>query len=179
MEMREQRQDDLPGIEHLMDAAFGPRRGDRAVWRLRPGPPVPELCLVAEDNGVLVGSLRFWQVQIFDRPQLLLGPLAVQPELRGKGHGKALVWHGLAIASQGSWDFCIISGEPDYYPRFGFVPVPAGQLVWPGFLEPGRLQIKPLKSAEMPPLPPGPAAILPDHGPPLAVRPASPLQETA
>ncbi len=146
MELREQKPDDLPGIERLMEAAFGAGRAERTVWRLRPGPPVPGLCLIAEEAGELVGSLRFWQVRIFDRPQLLLGPLAVRPELRGKGHGKALVWQGLGIASQGIWDLCLISGEPDYYPRFGFVPVSPGQLVWPGFLEPERLQIKELKA---------------------------------
>ena len=170
MELREQKPDDLPGIEQLMQAAFGAGRAERTVWRLRPGQPVPGLCLVAEEAGELVGSLRFWQVRIFDRPHLLLGPLAVRPDLRGKGYGKALVRQGLGIASQGIWGLCVISGEPDYYPRFDFQPVPPGQLIWPGFLEPERLQIRELKAGALAGMPAGPAAILPDPGPPFSLK---------
>ncbi len=126
---------------------------------------MPGLCLVAEEAGELVGSLRFWQVRIFDRPHLLLGPLAVRPDLRGKGYGKALVRQGLGIASQGIWGLCVISGEPDYYPRFDFQPVPPGQLIWPGFLEPERLQIKGIESRGWPGCPPArlPSCRIPDR----------------
>ena len=74
--------------------------------------------------------------------QLLLGPLAIDPHHKGRGFGKALVSHSLEVASRLDYDFTLISGEPDYYPRFGFVPVSLDAFLWPGFIEAERLQIK-------------------------------------
>ena len=72
---------------------------------------------------------------------LLLGPLAVQPDLRGRGYGRQIVAEGLARAAAiGKWPLVLVSGEPDYYPKFGFVPAAPYQLDWPGFVEPERLQ---------------------------------------
>ena len=87
---------------------------------MRPGQPVSSLCLVASFNHKICASLRFWEVLVCGRCQLLLGPLAVQPELWGKGFGRALVIDGLRRAQQhNKWDFVMVSGDPDYYPRFG------------------------------------------------------------
>ena len=80
-EITQQTEADLPAIEILMAEAFGPARHSRSVWQLRPGPPVPELCLVIREDGEAVGSLRFWEVMLGDGRILLLGPLAVRPAL--------------------------------------------------------------------------------------------------
>ena len=72
---------------------------------------------------------------------LLLGPLAVQTDLRGRGYGRQIVAEGLARAAAiGKWPLVLVSGEPDYYPKFGFVPADPYQLEWPGFVELERLQ---------------------------------------
>jgi predicted N-acetyltransferase YhbS len=81
----QQTQADSQVIEALMTEAFGPNRYDRSVWALRPGAPVAALCLVGYDGDQAVGSLRFWEVMLNDEIILLLGPLAVQPHVRGKG----------------------------------------------------------------------------------------------
>ena len=81
MDIRLQADTDAQAVDGLMTAAFGAVRSPRAVWHLRPGPPVDTLCLVASKNNKICGSLRFWEVLVCGRPQLLLGPLAVQPEL--------------------------------------------------------------------------------------------------
>ena len=128
-------------IEVLMTEVFGPKRYDRSVWALRPSTPVAALCLVGYDDDQAVGSLRFWEVMLNDEIILLLGPLAVQPHVRGKGFGRQLVHKGMRLARLGQWRLVLVSGEPDYYPKFGFVPAAGYGLDWPGFVEPERLQL--------------------------------------
>ena len=136
----QQTQGDSQVIDALMKRAFGPKRFDRSVWALRPGEPVAALCIVGYDDDQAVGSLRFWEVMLNDETILLLGPLAVQPHLRGKGFGRQLVQEGMRLARLGQWRLVLVSGEPDYYPKFGFVPAAGYDLDWPGFVEPERLQ---------------------------------------
>ena len=151
---------DMESIESLMDSAFGPARYNRSVWLLRPGPPIADLSLVLHESGIILASLRFWEVLLEQETVLLLGPLAVQPDLRGQGYGQQIVTEGLARAKAiGKWPLVLVSGEPDYYPKFGFVPATPFQLDWPGFIEPERLQFLELR--------PGALAAL---CPPLRVR---------
>ena len=150
---------DLPVIETLMVEAFGPKRHSRSVWQLRPGPPVPKLCLVIRADGETVGSLRFWEVMLGDRRILLLGPLAVRPSERGRGFGRDLIKVALQRAKSGPWELVLVSGEVDYYPKFGFVPAASFGLDWPGFIEPERLQLFELKDGALADLPSGPLAV--------------------
>ncbi len=141
VEISKQTVADDVAVELLMDGAFGPARYSRSVWLLRSGPPVADLCLVLRVSDAMLASLRFWEVQLEQQTVLLLGPLAVQPDLRGRGYGLQIVAEGLARAAAiGKWPLVLVSGEPDYYPKFGFVPAAPYQLAWPGFVEPERLQ---------------------------------------
>ena len=111
-----------------------------------------------------VGSLRFWEVMLGAQVILLLGPLAVRPELRGRGYGRALIGEALRRAGDGDWPLVLVSGEVDYYPRFGFVPATPYGLDWPGFVEPERLQLYELKAGALAALPAGPLAVRPLPG---------------
>ena len=150
---------DLAAIETLMAEAFGPKRHSRSVWQLRPGPPVPELCLVIRADGETVGSLRFWEVMLGEERILLLGPLAVRPSERGRGFGRDLINEALGRAKNGRWQLVLVSGEVDYYPKFGFVPATPYGIDWPGFIEPERLQFFELKEGALGDLPSGPLAV--------------------
>ena len=150
---------DLAAIETLMAEAFGPKRYSRSVWQLRPGPPVPELCLVIRADGDTVGSLRFWEVMLGDERILLLGPLAVRPSERGRGFGRDLIKEALGRAKNGPWQLVLVSGEVDYDPKFGFVPATPYGSDWPGFIEPERLQFFELKEGALGDLPSGPLAV--------------------
>ena len=149
-------------VDALMDEAFGRNRHARSVWNLRPGAPIAEMCFVLRDNGIAVGSLRFWEINVAGRPQLLLGPLAVLPELQGRGFGRALVSDGLRRAEQmRRWSFVLLSGDAQYYQRFGFEEAEAGKYIWPGPLAPNSLLIRPLKRKQEEVTLPGPMAIMP------------------
>ena len=162
MDIRLQENADNQDVAGLMKAVFGAERCNRAVWYLRTADPFSGLCLVASFNNKVCGSLRFWEVMVCGRHQLLLGPLAVQPDLRGKGFGRALVIDGLRRAEQhNKWDFVLVSGDPDYYPRFGFIHAEDGQFIWPGVLLPNVLQIRALHKVGLNNLPVGPMAVLP------------------
>ena len=141
-ELSKQTAADNAEIETLMGRAFGPARYNRSVWLLRAGPPIADLSLVLRESGDMLASLRFWEVQLGHQAVLLLGPLAVQPDLRGQGYGQQIVMEGLTRArALGKWPLVVVSGEPEYYPKFGFVPATPYQLVWPGYVEPERLQL--------------------------------------
>ena len=152
---------DGAAIEALMADSFGPRRHERSVWDLRPGPPVASLCFVIREGGMTVGSLRFWEVMLGSWTILLLGPLAVRPQLRGRGFGQALITTALKRAAEGDWPLVLVSGEIDYYPRFGFVPAAPYGIDWPGFIEPERLQFYELRAGALADLPAGPLAVRP------------------
>ena len=156
-----QKAEDTAAIEKLMVEVFGPERYARSVWQLRPGPALGSLCIVARQGDEIVGSLRFWEVQLGSQNILLLGPLAVLPSLRGKGCGKALVEEGLRRAIGGPWPLVLVSGEADYYPKFGFVPARAYDLQWPGFIESDRLQFYELVQGALTSLPPGQLVLAP------------------
>ena len=162
MDIRLQANADNQDVARLMSAAFGGERSSRAVWHLRSGSPVYSLCLIASQNNKICGSLRFWEVMVCGHRQLLLGPLAVQPDVRGKGFGRALVVDGLRRAQQhNQWDFVLVSGDPDYYPKFGFDHSKENRFIWPGDILPNVLQIRALHKAGLDCLPDGPMAVLP------------------
>ena len=132
---------DAPAVEALLDRCFGPDRRHKTSYRYRDGvPPRGDLCHVAEDvEGGLLGAIRYWPVRLDDAPALLLGPLAIEPALQGRGIGRALVFHTLDKVKEGSAGPVFLVGEQAYYARFGFEPAPGG-IVMPNE-QPHRLQV--------------------------------------
>lgn len=128
-------------IEQLADRAFGPGRHAKTSYRLREGTePISGLSLVATLDGRLAGTIRFSPIRIGGTPCLLLGPLAVAPELKGRGCGLALMREGLSRAHAAGFSRVILVGDPPYYARAGFARVPDGRIVLPGPVDPARLQ---------------------------------------
>jgi predicted N-acetyltransferase YhbS len=131
-------------IEALLDLSFGPGRFAKTAQRLREqNSAIPELCYVAfTGEGKarrMVGSLRFWPVMIGNKAGLMLGPLAVEPALRGLGCGIQLMEQGLSDARKLGYKLVILVGDEPYYARVGFGPVPQGRLSMPGPVDPKRL----------------------------------------
>ncbi len=163
---------DAPAVETLLDRCFGRGRRHKTSYRYRDGvPPRGDLCHVAEDtDGGLVGAIRYWPLRLdcsgVQEPALLLGPLAIEPALQGRGIGRALVFHTLDKTKDGSSGPVFLVGEPAYYARFGFEPAPGG-IVMPNE-QPHRLQVVHQGGALLPKSgvlrPLAPAAIALDRG---------------
>jgi predicted N-acetyltransferase YhbS len=87
---------------------------------------VPELSMVAEAEGALVGYILFTRATIRDAAMnhetLVLAPLAVAPGFQRKGIGARLVEAGHLAACNLGFASCVLVGHPAYYPRFGYRP---------------------------------------------------------
>lgn len=126
---------DGPAIDSLVSSAFGPGREKRTVFKFRDGiDRFHNLCLVARNKeSELLGSLRFWPIQLPDGgTEILFGPLAVDPDLRGLGIGKSLTARGLAEARTAGFGAMLIIGDPAYYRPFGFSEESVSRLQLPG-----------------------------------------------
>jgi predicted N-acetyltransferase YhbS len=133
---------DQDAVETLVDLAFGPGRFAKTAYRLREGVlPDPRLSLVAQDSGSesLLGSVRFWPIAAGSTPALLLGPLAVVPQLRGRGIGISLMQHGIQAAAPLEYSAIILVGDEPYYAKVGFRRLNPGQVSFPGPVDPNRV----------------------------------------
>lgn len=126
MIVRPERPGDHAAIAEVVTAAFGRPAEARLVERIRAsGGYVPELALVAEDGGEVVGHALLSYVDLAvagTLPVLELAPLAVAPEHQRRGLGSALVRAGLERAGARGEPLVLVLGHPSYYPRFGFEP---------------------------------------------------------
>ena len=140
-EIRFETNGDAATLSRLSAEAFGPGRFARSAYRVREGvPPVASLSLCAALDGKLLGGIRFTAITIgAEGNAALLGPLVVDPADKGKGIGRALVQEGLTRARAEGFGLVLLVGDMPYYGRFGFQPVPFGQITLPGPVDPARL----------------------------------------
>lgn len=141
-----ERPDDGPAIEALLDKAFGPDRQSKISYRYRhEAPPVAPLSRVAraDADGRLLGTIRYWDIAIGHANALLLGPIAVEPSLKGRGIGVALMRDTLDAAAWMGHSRVVLVGDIGYYARFGFAPAAPLGLAMPGE-KPERLLAAPL-----------------------------------
>ena len=114
---------DHEAVAQLLTEAFGGPAEARLVELLRATDDyVPDLSLVAEVNGEVVGHILFSLVRVGDQAALALAPMAVAPAHQRTGVGTALAGAALERAASRPEAAVIVLGHPEYYPRFGFVP---------------------------------------------------------
>lgn len=82
---------------------------------------IPELSLVAEQGGKIVGHILFTKVQIGTQQALALAPLSVLPEYQRQGIGSALISEGHKRAALLGYSYSVVLGSETYYPRMGYV----------------------------------------------------------
>ena len=117
---------DAGAITEINQQAFGRPYEAGVVEKVRESAGfVPELSLVAERDGVLIGHALFSEVTIEGGSSwtvLALGPIAVRPEFQKQGVGGQLIQAGLERSATLGYGAVVLIGHPTYYPRFGFVP---------------------------------------------------------
>ena len=140
-EIRCEQGGDHAARERLLDLCFGEARFAKTSERLREDRlPADGLALVAEGaGGRVVGTVRLWNVSAGPgRAALLLGPLAVAPDLQGCGLGGALMRAALGRAAEAGHRAVLLVGDAPYYARFGFTGVHTRALWLPGPYAPER-----------------------------------------
>ena len=137
--IRQEKGSDGSNREALLDTAYGPARFTKPSERLRAGRR-PSLSFVAVEDGLIVGTVRLWDVTAGpEHRALLLGPLAVDPAYRNRGIGSALMRHALRIAAQRGHGSVLLVGDVAYYGRFGFSAQRTGAIWLTGLADDRRL----------------------------------------
>src|SRR3989344_4803395 len=123
--VRTETSNDYQAVFGLNAKAFGQENESRLVDALRKGDAfVPELSLVAEMNGKIVGHILFTKIKIGNskHESLALAPMAVAPDAQRQGVGSALMEAGLKKVAELGFDSVVVLGHEWYYPKFGFKP---------------------------------------------------------
>lgn len=134
---------DIAEREALLDRVMGEGRKRKSSEKLRRKRlPADGLALIARDeNGIMVGTVRLWHISAGKKPDgknvpaLLLGPLAVETSLAGRGVGSALMRQAIESAKQFGHKAILLVGNPEYYTRFGFIGGKTDALAMPGPVE--------------------------------------------
>jgi putative acetyltransferase len=119
---------DRAAVRRVIERAFGPDGGEAdLVDALREaGADVPDLCLVAEIDGQIVGQIFYSRARLASGDEVLaLAPMAVLPSYQRRGVGSRLVSESLRRARETDFPLVVVLGHPEYYPRFGFEPAGA------------------------------------------------------
>lgn len=139
-QIRPEAPEDAAAVAALVATAFGPGRFPKSAYRLREGvDPDPRLSFVAIEDGTLRGSVRFWPIVVGNDPVLLLGPLAVQSDQRGRGIGIGLMQRGIEAAKMTDYACIVLVGDEPYYGRVGFTRIAAGKIKFPGPVDRARI----------------------------------------
>jgi predicted N-acetyltransferase YhbS len=130
MIIRKENKQDFDQIYNLVKIAFQTAQVTNGkeqdfVNELRSGTNyIPELALVAEEDGKMVGHIMLTKAYINDgntkSEVLYLAPVSVVLEKRSTGIGSALIKESFRIAKEMGYTSVFLVGNPDYYNRFGF-----------------------------------------------------------
>ena len=128
------------------------------AYRLREGADwLPGLSFAALDGEEhLAGTIQCWPVALTDgegraHPLIMVGPVAVLPELQGQGYGRALMEAALAAIDPRAPLPQVMIGDPEYYGRFwGFAAAPTAGWSLPGPWDPRRLLVRAANPAVLP-----------------------------
>ncbi|KTD86736.1 GNAT family N-acetyltransferase [Paenibacillus etheri] len=124
--IRQEKVEDINDVYHVVQKAFekvdySDHDEHNLVNRLRHSTKfIPELSLVAEYENKIVGHILFTEITVDGHTLIALAPVAVLPEMQGKGIGKLLITEGHKIATQLGYKSSIVLGHDKYYPKFGY-----------------------------------------------------------
>ncbi len=87
---------------------------------------VPELDIIMEENGVLIGHVMFARAEIKlnngkTLPIMTFGPISIALDFKRKGYGTMLLRHAMQKAKEMGCGALAITGNIDFYGKSGFV----------------------------------------------------------
>jgi len=129
--IRKEKETDFKAVFSLIETAFkqldlSDHKEQFLVERLRKSNSfVPELSLVAEYKGEIIGHILLTKIKIKNNENefgsLALAPISVLPEYQNKGVGGILIENAHRIAKKMNYNSIVLLGHPNYYPKFGYV----------------------------------------------------------
>ena len=81
---------------------------------------IPDLSLIAEEQGELIGHIMFTKIKIGSDVALALAPLSVKPKYQRQGVGMELIKQGHIIAERLGYSYVVVLGSDSYYPKLGY-----------------------------------------------------------
>ncbi len=130
MTIRQAQAGDFPEIYSLVQTAFATAKvsdgteQDFVLELRRRDTYRPELELVAEENGQLIGHILLTILPVPSAPEglrgLMVAPLCVRLKDRNRGLGGQLLQEGGRQAAELGYNALFLVGDPDYYSRYGF-----------------------------------------------------------
>ena len=126
MIIRQETHKDFKAVFNLIEEAFktekySDHKEQFLVERLRKSAAfIPELSLVAEIDGKIVGHILITKLKINEFDSLALAPVSVLPEFQGKGIGGKLIIESHKKAKELGYQSIVLLGHETYYPRFGY-----------------------------------------------------------
>ena len=82
---------------------------------------IPELSLVAVEDGTIAGHILFTKASVGGAEVLALAPLAVLPAYQRRGIGLSLIKEGHKRARELGYRYSVVLGYPEYYSKAGYV----------------------------------------------------------
>ena len=132
MNIRLEQPQDYREVENLTREAFWnvyrPGCTEHFVLnRFRDNPDfIPELDLVMEEDGHIIGHVMFSKAQIVKKdgsmlPSWTFGPISIHPDYKRKGYGLKLLQYALEKAREMGIGVLCMEGNIDFYKHAGFV----------------------------------------------------------
>lgn len=133
MNYRLHTKNDLRAIVQLFESVFGDSEGEAE------GALISQLAedlfektdendlfnFVADDHGQILGSIFFSRLSFESGiAAFILAPVAVRTDCQGKGIGQALINYGLKELKARGVSVALTYGDPNFYQKVGFRPIP-------------------------------------------------------
>lgn len=85
---------------------------------------IKDLSLVIENDNEIIGHIMFVETYLKSKtniPIVLFGPVSIIPKYQRQGYGTKLIDFAIKKAKNMGYKGIVITGDPDYYHRFGFL----------------------------------------------------------
>ncbi len=120
--IRNEEPKDIDQVRAVVQAAFPTDVESQLVDLLRANGKAT-ISLVAVNGEEVLGHILFSPVTTSPPSTangIGLAPVAVHPDVQSCGIGSQLIREGLRRCQELGFDYCVVLGSPEYYPRFGF-----------------------------------------------------------